>query len=91
MLTLTALTSLLALTATAAPNACKKENCMDDDQANQVADNFKQLISAYTKSAADAYLTSDVHDYSDSVSTLISTLKFQQKVRVGRLADYGVL
>ncbi|KAK3113668.1 25S rRNA (adenine2142-N1)-methyltransferase [Teratosphaeriaceae sp. CCFEE 6253] len=57
----------------AVANACIAPNCMNDAAANQVANNFGQLISAYTPAAADAYLTTDFTDYSDGVSTLINS------------------
>ncbi|KAK5702149.1 hypothetical protein LTR17_022576 [Elasticomyces elasticus] len=67
---------LLAIGAhasSAIANACVKPNCMNDQSANQVANNFKELISAYTNTAADNYLTTDFTDYSDGVSTLINS------------------
>ncbi|KAK4569858.1 25S rRNA (adenine2142-N1)-methyltransferase [Recurvomyces mirabilis] len=45
--------------------------CMNDAQAQQVANNFKGLISAYTNDLANAVLTTDVQDFSDSVIELI--------------------
>ncbi|TKA75697.1 hypothetical protein B0A55_03175 [Friedmanniomyces simplex] len=59
--------------ASAVANACVKPNCMNDAAATQVAHNFGQLISAYTDTAANNYLTTDFTDYSDSVSTLIDS------------------
>jgi len=68
--------SLLALGAIAAPNpgwGHHGQNCMSDDQAYQVANNFKGLISAYTNDLANAVLSTTIHDYSDSVITLIDS------------------
>ncbi|KAK5111265.1 hypothetical protein LTR62_005293 [Meristemomyces frigidus] len=45
--------------------------CMNDAQANVVANNFKATIAAYTNATASAVLTSDVQDFSDSVIELI--------------------
>jgi hypothetical protein len=46
--------------------------CMTYDQASTVANNFASLISAYSNASADAYLTVDFTDYSDSVNELIN-------------------
>ncbi|KAK4575326.1 25S rRNA (adenine2142-N1)-methyltransferase [Recurvomyces mirabilis] len=54
-------------------NSCKKQNCMDDSQAEKVADNFAHLVSAYTKADADAVMAPDFLDYSDSVTALINS------------------
>jgi len=65
---------LIALSASAAPhwgNGDGNSHCMDDTQANQVAENFRDLIAAYTNATAEAVLSTDIHDYSDSVITLI--------------------
>ena len=62
---------LLATSACAAPEI-SKHACLDNGSANNVAQNFRSLIAAYTPSLADAVLAEDVHDYSDSVNTLIS-------------------
>ncbi|TKA73889.1 hypothetical protein B0A55_03786 [Friedmanniomyces simplex] len=73
-------TALLALGAIAAPNGGQPWNgwgyngngrCMNDAQANIVANNFRDLIAAYTNSLANAVLTPNVQDYSDSVIELI--------------------
>lgn len=45
---------------------------MSDNDAQTVANHFNELISNYSNSSADAYLTSDFNDYSDSVSELIN-------------------
>ncbi|WPH01323.1 Hypothetical protein R9X50_00416200 [Acrodontium crateriforme] len=45
--------------------------CLTSVEAQQVADNFKQLISNYTSIFANETLAADFQDYSDSVSTLI--------------------
>lgn len=47
--------------------------CMNDKQAQQVATNFKDLIAAYSDELADAALTEDFTDYSDSVTELINS------------------
>jgi len=46
--------------------------CLVDDNANTVANNFKSLITNYSNATADAVLTSDFTDYSDSVNELIN-------------------
>jgi len=46
-------------------------SCMNDAQANVVANNFRDLIAAYTNATANAVLASNVNDYSDSVIELI--------------------
>ncbi|WPG99094.1 Hypothetical protein R9X50_00190300 [Acrodontium crateriforme] len=51
--------------------ALKGATCMTKNQAQQVADNFQQLIAAYSDKAADQTLTKGFNDYSDSVTTLI--------------------
>ncbi|KAK0851969.1 25S rRNA (adenine2142-N1)-methyltransferase [Friedmanniomyces endolithicus] len=76
-----ACTGLLALGAIAAPNNggnpwngwgySGNGRCMNDDQANKVANNFRDLIAAYTTTLANSVLTTTVHDYSDSVIELI--------------------
>lgn len=70
--------SLMALGSTAAPGmpwfgwgGYGGKGCMSDAQAQQVAENFQGLIAAYTVNLANAVLTDDVHDYSDSVIELI--------------------
>lgn len=45
--------------------------CMSDDDAQTVATNFKNLIADYSDSLANASLTEDFVDYSDSVIELI--------------------
>ncbi|KAK1058014.1 25S rRNA (adenine2142-N1)-methyltransferase [Friedmanniomyces endolithicus] len=72
---------LLAVNAIAAPNNggnpwngwgySGNGRCMNDDQANKVANNFRDLISAYTTTLANSVLTTTVQDYSDSVIELI--------------------
>lgn len=46
-------------------------SCMTDAAAHEVAVHFQELISAYTNASAEAYLTANFHDTSDSVTTLI--------------------
>ncbi|KAK0869600.1 25S rRNA (adenine2142-N1)-methyltransferase [Friedmanniomyces endolithicus] len=72
---------LLAANAIAAPNNggdpwngwgySGNGRCLNDDQANKVANNFASLISAYTTTLANSVLTTTVQDYSDSVIELI--------------------
>ena len=65
--------SLLAL-ATALPEPMIKRDdgdCMSQAQAQKVADNFQELIAAYTLEGTTEYLSETFHDYSDSVSSLI--------------------
>lgn len=47
--------------------------CLTYEQAQTVADHFKELIAAYSDAKADEYLTVDFTDYSDSVSELINS------------------
>jgi len=47
--------------------------CMTYDQAQKVANNFKTLISDYSNATAEAVLTVDFTDYSDSVTELINS------------------
>ncbi|KAH9842242.1 S-adenosyl-L-methionine-dependent methyltransferase [Teratosphaeria destructans] len=46
---------------------------MNDDQAYRVASNFGSLISAYSNASAQAYLTTNYTDYTDSVIELINS------------------
>jgi hypothetical protein len=46
--------------------------CLLDDEATKLANNFKSLILAYSKANAEAFLTKDFTDYSDSVNELIN-------------------
>ncbi|EME82323.1 uncharacterized protein MYCFIDRAFT_211595 [Pseudocercospora fijiensis CIRAD86] len=46
--------------------------CIDDAGAQKVADNFRTLITSYSNASAEAYLTQDFTDYSDSVNELIN-------------------
>jgi len=63
-----------AAAAVAAPAELVERDfiCLGDNDATKVANNFKSLITAYNSSTADAVLTSDFHDYSDSVNELIN-------------------
>jgi hypothetical protein len=45
---------------------------MTDEDAQQVANNFKELIAAYSDDLANAVLTEDFVDFSDSVNELIN-------------------
>lgn len=50
-----------------------ESQCLDAAAASKVATNFGSLISAYSNKSANAYLTADFEDYSDSVNTLINS------------------
>lgn len=72
---------LLALDILAAPerrptafetHKARDSSCMGDDEAQQVATNFKNLIVEYSDSLANSSLTMDFVDYSDSVIELIN-------------------
>ena len=77
------LAGFFAVSAIASPLVARKEEadpcdddappCMTKDQAQTVADHFKELIAAYSDDKADQYLTVDFTDYSDSVSELINS------------------
>ena len=56
---------------------------MNADEAQQVADNFKLLLTDYSVDLANKVMTSDVVDYSDSVDFLI------KKSGVGTPVPYG--
>lgn len=73
-----ALFSLAVLGATAAPSEKRWNNrhggrCLSDDQAEQVADTWASLITDYSDALADATLTENFTDYSESVNTLINS------------------
>jgi len=67
--------SLFTLGALArpAPGQSNGNPCLNNDHALKVANNFKDLISAYTDETAEAVLCTDVTDYSDSVITLMDS------------------
>ena len=46
--------------------------CMTYDQAQKVANNFKESIANYSDALADRIFTVDFVDYSDSVTELIN-------------------
>lgn len=46
---------------------------MSEDEAQQVAKNFKDLIVEYSDELATSSLTEDFSDYSDSVTELINS------------------
>ena len=48
-----------------------RDNCLNDKRAQAVANNFQALIANYSDTLANATLTTDFTDYSDSVNTLI--------------------
>lgn len=72
MVALSSLT-LLSLAAAGTLAAPTSSQCMTDDQANVVAEKYGDLIAAYTEELADAILTPDFTDWSESVNTLINT------------------
>jgi len=65
--------SLIAIaSATSEPIFNKRDStCMSQAEAQQVADNFQSLIADYSVDDANAFLSEDFMDYSDSVSSLI--------------------
>lgn len=67
--------SLLALGATAAPSQEKRNNgyCLNRSQAQQIATNYGTLIASYTDALANAALSPNFVDYSESVNTLINS------------------
>lgn len=71
-----ALFSLAALGAVAAP-AERRHNgrgeCLSDADADKVATAYAALIVSYSDSLADAILTPNFTDYSESVNTLINS------------------
>ena len=52
-------------------NPGRDSKCLSDNEAQTVAENFKESIAAYTDALADAAFTTDFTDYSDSVIELI--------------------
>lgn len=66
-----------ALGAIATPTFLQKRDCNDTcmtyDQAQTVAGNFKSLIAAYSDADAEAWMTENFQDYSDSVTELINS------------------
>lgn len=50
-----------------------EQNCLTDEQAQLVATKYGLLISSYTDAQADAILTTNFTDYSQSVNTLINS------------------
>lgn len=67
-----ALLSLAAAGTLAAPT-WSSQQCMTDDQANVVAEKYGELIASYTDELAEALLTTDFTDWSESVNTLINS------------------
>lgn len=51
----------------------RSSTCMSDNEAQQVATNFKDLIVEYSDELANSSLTVDFVDYSDSVIELINS------------------
>jgi hypothetical protein len=73
-----ALFSLAALGAVAAPAERRQapvssSQCMTDAEADQVATAWGTLIASYNDALADAVLTENFTDYSESVNTLINS------------------
>ncbi|KAK3707957.1 hypothetical protein LTR37_011809 [Vermiconidia calcicola] len=75
-----ALLSLATIGTFAAPALEKRtglwnsdSKCLNKASAQQVADNYAELIRAYTDELAEATLTEDFVDYSESVNSLINT------------------
>lgn len=69
-----AVASVLALGAFARPNVEKRGGygyCLDKNQAQQVATNYGDLIAGYTTELAEAALSLDFTDFSESVNSLI--------------------
>ncbi|KAK1058751.1 hypothetical protein LTR74_013143 [Friedmanniomyces endolithicus] len=69
-----AVASVLALGALARPSMEKRGGygyCLDRNEAQLVATNYGQLIASYTKAQADATLSADFTDFSESVNSLI--------------------
>ncbi|KAK0872160.1 hypothetical protein LTR87_012556 [Friedmanniomyces endolithicus] len=69
-----AVASVLALGALARPGMEKRGGygyCLDRNEAQLVATNYGQLIASYTKAQADAALSADFTDFSESVNSLI--------------------
>nr|POE63439.1 hypothetical protein CFP56_04342 [Quercus suber] len=68
--------SLLAVSALATPlvnrDLEKRSYCLNDDDAQLIANNYGTLIAAYSPSLADQVLSPDFTDYSESVNTLIN-------------------
>nr|POE48395.1 hypothetical protein CFP56_71025 [Quercus suber] len=67
---------LLAVSALASPLATreleKRSYCLNDDDAQLIANNYGTLIAAYSPALADQVLSPDFTDYSESVNTLIN-------------------
>lgn len=59
--------------AAATPARRGHPECVDDTAAQRVASNFKKLINSYSNSSAAQFMTTDFHDYSDSVNELINS------------------
>ncbi|KAK4549524.1 hypothetical protein LTR36_006521 [Oleoguttula mirabilis] len=66
--------SLIALSAASPEPIFKRDDaaCMTQAEAQVVANNFQELIADYTVEAANAYLTTDFEDNTDSVTELIN-------------------
>ncbi|KXL48206.1 hypothetical protein M433DRAFT_481620 [Acidomyces richmondensis BFW] len=54
-------------------NPVRGGSCMTQAEAQQVADNFQNLIANYSDTLANESLTVGYQDYSDSVTTLIDS------------------
>jgi hypothetical protein len=64
--------AFVGLLGLAAASPAKRDSCLDQDAAQQVAENFRTLITNYSDEAAARVLSPDFLDYSDSVNELIN-------------------
>jgi len=65
--------AILASASLFAAGVFAGSRCMNKAEAQQVATNFGDLLTNYTESLANASLTSNYHDYTDSVIELINS------------------
>lgn len=68
---LLSLSAILAVQAVATPTT-RNFPCLSDAEAKNQANHFAELVRSYSNSSADAYLTPDFVDYSDSVIQLMN-------------------
>ena len=71
--TITALATSLFFAPSLADSKTGNAPCLNATTAQTVATHFGSLISNYSNASADAYLTSDFTDYSDSVIELMNS------------------
>lgn len=62
---------LCTLQVLATPTA-RGSNCLSDAEAQNQANHFAELVTNYSNASADAYLTPDFTDYTDSVIELMN-------------------